>query len=226
MKNLIIFGFFILVLVFAQFAQAQTVDDVINKHIAALGGKENLIKIQIIKIEFNLERIISMMMDGMSQEEAATYIPTATKKKRKDLKTILTETLTEYKEAKQRQKDYEARPKMLKYRFTIKNWYNELVNAMLDYENKYGVAPTCIFFQYPVWEKMKVIMARGNKKVETNPLRAYAPRIKKFKDFDDPPISFFENETGSIRLLLCIDDQLGKKQFGLIFQQFGQVYAN
>ena len=42
MKNLIIFGFFILALVFAQFAQAQTVDDVINKHISALGGKEKL----------------------------------------------------------------------------------------------------------------------------------------------------------------------------------------
>jgi hypothetical protein len=54
MKNLIIFGFFILVLVFAQFAQAQTVDDVINKHIAALGGKENLIKIQNVVMEGSL----------------------------------------------------------------------------------------------------------------------------------------------------------------------------
>ena len=33
-------------LIVVQFAQAQTVDDVINKHIAALGGKENLKKIQ------------------------------------------------------------------------------------------------------------------------------------------------------------------------------------
>ncbi len=54
MKNLIIFGFFILLLVFAQFAQGQTIDEVINKHIAALGGKENLSKIQNIVMEGNL----------------------------------------------------------------------------------------------------------------------------------------------------------------------------
>ena len=46
MKNLIVFGLFIMALIVVQFAQAQTVDDVINKHIAALGGKENLKKIQ------------------------------------------------------------------------------------------------------------------------------------------------------------------------------------
>ncbi len=54
MKNLIIFGFFILALVCAQFAQAQTVDDVINKHITALGGKENLNKIQNVVMEGSL----------------------------------------------------------------------------------------------------------------------------------------------------------------------------
>lgn len=54
MKNLIIFGFFILALVFAQFAQAQTIDDVINKHIDALGGKENLNKIQNVVMEGSL----------------------------------------------------------------------------------------------------------------------------------------------------------------------------
>ena len=54
MKNLIIFGFFILILVFAQFAQGQTVDEVINKHIQALGGKENLSKIQNIVMEGSL----------------------------------------------------------------------------------------------------------------------------------------------------------------------------
>ena len=54
MKNLIIFGFFILALVFAQFAQAQTVDDVINKHISALGGKEKLNKIQNVVMEGSL----------------------------------------------------------------------------------------------------------------------------------------------------------------------------
>ena len=54
MKNLIIFGFFIMALVCVQFAQAQTVDDIINKHIAALGGKENLKKIQNVVMEGSL----------------------------------------------------------------------------------------------------------------------------------------------------------------------------
>jgi hypothetical protein len=54
MKNLLIFGFFIVALVVAQFAQAQTVDEVINKHIAALGGKENLNKIQNVVMEGSL----------------------------------------------------------------------------------------------------------------------------------------------------------------------------
>jgi outer membrane lipoprotein-sorting protein len=54
MKNLIIFGLFILSLVIAQFAQAQTVDEIINKHIAALGGTENLNKIQSVLMEGSL----------------------------------------------------------------------------------------------------------------------------------------------------------------------------
>lgn len=54
MKNLIIFGFVILALVCVQFAEAQTVDDVINKHVAALGGKENLSKIQNVVMEGSL----------------------------------------------------------------------------------------------------------------------------------------------------------------------------
>jgi hypothetical protein len=54
MKNLVIFGLFILAMVFAQFAQAQTVDDVINKHVAALGGNENLNKIQNVVMEGSL----------------------------------------------------------------------------------------------------------------------------------------------------------------------------
>jgi len=54
MKNLIIFGFFILALICAQFAQAQTVDEVISKHVAALGGKEKLSKIQNVVMEGSL----------------------------------------------------------------------------------------------------------------------------------------------------------------------------
>lgn len=54
MKNLIILGFLVLSLVFAQFAQAQTIDEVINKHIEALGGKVNLSKIQNVVMEGSL----------------------------------------------------------------------------------------------------------------------------------------------------------------------------
>lgn len=54
MKNLIVFAMMVMALVFAQFAQAQTVDDVINKHIAALGGKENLSKLQNVITEGSL----------------------------------------------------------------------------------------------------------------------------------------------------------------------------
>lgn len=54
MKNLLILGFFIVALVVAQFAQAQTVDEIINKHVTALGGKENLSKIQNVVMEGSL----------------------------------------------------------------------------------------------------------------------------------------------------------------------------
>ncbi|MBP6287071.1 MAG: hypothetical protein KTQ13_07465 [Ferruginibacter sp.] len=50
MKNLIIFGLFILTLVFAQFAQAQTADDVVNKYIDALGGKEKLSSLKSVRL--------------------------------------------------------------------------------------------------------------------------------------------------------------------------------
>lgn len=54
MKNLIVFAMMVMALVFVQFAQAQTVDEVIDKHIAALGGKENLNKIQNVISEGSL----------------------------------------------------------------------------------------------------------------------------------------------------------------------------
>lgn len=54
MKNLIILGFLVLLLVFVQFAQAQTVDEVISKHVNALGGKANLDKIENISMEGSL----------------------------------------------------------------------------------------------------------------------------------------------------------------------------
>lgn len=54
MKNLIILGFLTLALVSAQFVQAQTVDEVINKHTDALGGKDNWSKIQNMVMEGSL----------------------------------------------------------------------------------------------------------------------------------------------------------------------------
>lgn len=54
MKPLFIFCLFIMIMVFAQFAQAQTVDEVIDKHIAAMGGKEKLTSLKSAKMEGNL----------------------------------------------------------------------------------------------------------------------------------------------------------------------------
>ena len=46
-----IFGLFIFALVLAQFAQAQTVDEVIEKNITAMGGKEKLATLNSYKME-------------------------------------------------------------------------------------------------------------------------------------------------------------------------------
>ncbi len=54
MKNLIIFGLFIMSLVLVQFAQAQTVDEVVNKYIDALGGKDKLSSLKSVKLSGNL----------------------------------------------------------------------------------------------------------------------------------------------------------------------------
>jgi hypothetical protein len=56
MKNLIIFGMFIMGMVLVQFVQAQTqtVDEVINKHIEALGGKEKLLTLKSVRYTGNI----------------------------------------------------------------------------------------------------------------------------------------------------------------------------
>jgi predicted RNA-binding protein with PIN domain len=54
MKNLIVFGVFIILLILVQFAQAQTVDEVIEKHITAMGGKEKLATLNNFRMEGNL----------------------------------------------------------------------------------------------------------------------------------------------------------------------------
>jgi hypothetical protein len=50
MKNLIVFGLFIISLVLVQFAQAQSVDDVVGKYINALGGKDKLSSLKSVKM--------------------------------------------------------------------------------------------------------------------------------------------------------------------------------
>ena len=56
MKNLIIFGLFIIALVMVQFAQAQTVDEVITKYTDALGGKEKCAAIKSVTMDGITER--------------------------------------------------------------------------------------------------------------------------------------------------------------------------
>jgi hypothetical protein len=54
MKHVLIFCLFILALVMVQFSYAQTVDDVITKHIEAMGGKEKLMGLKTVKMEGSL----------------------------------------------------------------------------------------------------------------------------------------------------------------------------
>lgn len=49
MRNLIIFGLFVIALVMVQFAQAQTVDEVIDKYMTAMGGKEKLLSLTSVR---------------------------------------------------------------------------------------------------------------------------------------------------------------------------------
>ena len=51
MKNLMIFGLFVMAMIFVQFAQAQTLDEILDKNIAAMGGKEKLMSLNTIKME-------------------------------------------------------------------------------------------------------------------------------------------------------------------------------
>ena len=51
MKNIVLFVVFILALVFAQFANAQSLDEVINQYIIARGGKEKLNSIKSLYME-------------------------------------------------------------------------------------------------------------------------------------------------------------------------------
>jgi hypothetical protein len=97
-KCKILFGFVILALVCVQFVQAQTVEDIINKHVASLGGKGNLSKINNVVMEgslsiqgteislvltqvngkLNRQDITAMGMHGfdmLTDKEGWTYMP-------------------------------------------------------------------------------------------------------------------------------------------------------
>ena len=50
MKNLIIAGYFISASLMIQTAHAQTVDEIINKHIIAMGGKEKMMSLKTVKM--------------------------------------------------------------------------------------------------------------------------------------------------------------------------------
>jgi hypothetical protein len=51
MRNLILFGLLILFLVAAQYSSAQTVDEIINKYVDSIGGKDKLTSIKSIHME-------------------------------------------------------------------------------------------------------------------------------------------------------------------------------
>lgn len=57
MKNLLIFGLFIMALIMVQYTQAQTVDDVIEKYVTAMGGKEKMMTLTTVKMtgSFNVQ---------------------------------------------------------------------------------------------------------------------------------------------------------------------------
>ena len=56
MKNLLIFGLFVVALIMVQFAQAQTADEVINKFTDAMGGKEKIAAVNSVSMEGAMER--------------------------------------------------------------------------------------------------------------------------------------------------------------------------
>ena len=57
MRNLLIFGFFVMAMIMVQFAHAQTADDVIDKYITAMGGKEKMMSLTSVKMtgSFNVQ---------------------------------------------------------------------------------------------------------------------------------------------------------------------------
>lgn len=69
MKTLILFSLFILFLVSVQFASAQTVDEVIDKYLAARGGKEKLLSVKSIYMEGSREMMGNEVAVKVTKEQ-------------------------------------------------------------------------------------------------------------------------------------------------------------
>ena len=69
MKSLILFSLFILFLVSVQFASAQTVDEIIDKYMAARGGKEKLLSIKTIYLEGSREMMGNEVAVKVTKEQ-------------------------------------------------------------------------------------------------------------------------------------------------------------
>jgi len=69
MKTIVLLGLFILFLVSVQFVNAQTVDDVIDKYIAARGGKEKLASLKSIYMEGSREMMGNEVTVKITKEQ-------------------------------------------------------------------------------------------------------------------------------------------------------------
>jgi len=69
MRSLILFGLFVFFLVAVQFAQAQTVDEIIDKYIKAIGGKDKLLLIVTIYKEGSVEMMGNEVAVRVTKEQ-------------------------------------------------------------------------------------------------------------------------------------------------------------
>ena len=69
MRNLFIFGLFVLLLIAAQFASGQTVDEVIDKYIKARGGKDKLTDLKSIYMEGSREMMGNEVTVKVTKEQ-------------------------------------------------------------------------------------------------------------------------------------------------------------
>lgn len=73
MKTIILLGLFILFLVSVQFVNAQTVDEVIDKYIAARGGKEKLTSVKSIYMEGSREMMGNEVTVKITREQGKLF---------------------------------------------------------------------------------------------------------------------------------------------------------